>query len=400
MAKIKLYLDKRFKTDNDKYALKLSIYHKSTILIALDATITEEQWNGVEVINNPNRKNINDYLQTRLTKAQNIIYELKATGRLSLMSDVELRSHIMSEFGGLLSSKKKDSQLFIDHYNSYISNLTKKNTVTTFRNTLNKIEQFSDISKLRYEDMTISWMKDFDVFMMKGKLAVNSRGVYFRNLRALFNDAIDRDFISQNLYPFRRFKIPKEATAKRSLSIEELKILRDYKCEEYLDKYRDIFMLIFYLRGINIVDLANVTEITNGRIEYRRSKTGKLYSIEVLHEAIKIIDKYKGEIKLLSMFDSRVDYRTFAIRMNRELKKIGITTIGKKGAKTIISAFPSLSSYWARHTWATIAAGLDIPKETIAAALGHGGNTVTDIYISFDTKKVDEAKRKVLDAIK
>lgn len=248
--------------------------------------------------------------------------------------------------------------------------------------------------------MTISWMKDFDVFMMKGKLAVNSRGVYFRNLRALFNDAIDRDFISQNLYPFRRFKIPKEATAKRSLSIEELKILRDYKCEEYLDKYRDIFMLIFYLRGINIVDLANVTEITNGRIEYRRSKTGKLYSIEVLPEAIKIIDKYKGEIKLLSIFDSRVDYRTFAIRMNRELKKIGITTIGKKGAKTIISAFPSLSSYYARHTWATIAAGLDIPKETIAVALGHGGNTVTDIYISFDTKKVDEANRKVLDAIK
>ena len=53
--------------------------------------------------------------------------------------------------------------------------------------------------------------------------------------------------------------------------------------------------------------------------------------------------------------------------------------------------------YKARHSWATIAAELEIPKETIAAALGHGGNTVTDIYIDFDRKKVDEANRRVLD---
>lgn len=59
--------------------------------------------------------------------------------------------------------------------------------------------------------------------------------------------------------------------------------------------------------------------------------------------------------------------------------------------------FPELTTYWARHSWATIAASLDIPKETIAAALGHGGNTVTDIYIDFDAKKIDEANRRVID---
>ena len=58
-----------------------------------------------------------------------------------------------------------------------------------------------------------------------------------------------------------------------------------------------------------------------------------------------------------------------------------------------------LTTYWARHTWATIASELDIPKDTIAAALGHGGNSVTDIYIDFDLKKVDEANRKVLDYV-
>ena len=71
--------------------------------------------------------------------------------------------------------------------------------------------------------------------------------------------------------------------------------------------------------------------------------------------------------------------------------------VGRVGRKLRKPLFPSLSSYWARHTWATIAASLDIPKETIAAALGHGGNTVTDIYIDFDRRKVDEANRRVLD---
>ena len=72
-------------------------------------------------------------------------------------------------------------------------------------------------------------------------------------------------------------------------------------------------------------------------------------------------------------------------------------SVGKRGAKTVVPLFPKLTTYWARHTWPTIAASLDIPKETIAAALGHGGNTVTDIYIDFDRRKVDEANRKVMD---
>jgi integrase len=72
---------------------------------------------------------------------------------------------------------------------------------------------------------------------------------------------------------------------------------------------------------------------------------------------------------------------------------------GRGGKKIFKPLFPELTTYWARHTWATIAASLDIPKETIAAALGHGGNTVTDIYIDFDQRKVDDANRRVIDYV-
>lgn len=96
------------------------------------------------------------------------------------------------------------------------------------------------------------------------------------------------------------------------------------------------------------------------------------------------------------MLDVYNNYKDFTHRLNLNLKRIGPVEIGKKGKKEIKPLFPDLSTYYARHTWATIAAKLEIPKETIAAALGHGGNSVTDIYINFDQKKIDEANRKVL----
>lgn len=159
----------------------------------------------------------------------------------------------------------------------------------------------------------------------------------------------------------------------------------------------DMFKLIFMLIGINMVDLSGITKIENGRINYTRAKTGKIYSIKVEPEALEIIQQHHGKQYLLSIFDRYTNYKNYTQHINASLKTIGTTTIGKQGKRTFIPLQPDISVYWARHTWATIAASLDIPKETIAKALGHGTETVTDIYIDFDERKVDEANRKVLD---
>ncbi|MFV0331849.1 MAG: hypothetical protein ACK5KL_18830 [Dysgonomonas sp.] len=124
-----------------------------------------------------------------------------------------------------------------------------------------------------------------------------------------------------------------------------------------------------------------------------------MYDIRVQPEALEIINKYKGRNYLLDILDVYTNYKDFTHRFNMNLKRIGPVELGKKGKKEIAPLFPNLTSYYARHTWATIAASLDIPKETIAAALGHGGNTVTDIYINFDQKKIDEANRQVIDYV-
>ena len=84
--------------------------------------------------------------------------------------------------------------------------------------------------------------------------------------------------------------------------------------------------------------------------------------------------------------------------MIKALKKIGtVKRVGLGGKKEYDPLFPKISTYWARHSWATIASSLDISRDVIGHALGHGNNTVTDIYIDFDQAKVDEANRKVLD---
>ena len=124
-------------------------------------------------------------------------------------------------------------------------------------------------------------------------------------------------------------------------------------------------------------------------------------------EALEIINRYRGKKFLLDVLDTYGDYHDFAHRMNDNLKYLGgvstETRVARDGKLREVKKrelrWPGLSTYWARHSWATIAASLDVPKETIAAALGHAQNSVTDIYIAFDQSKVDAANRKVIDFV-
>jgi site-specific recombinase XerD len=329
--------------------------------------------------------------------------DLDVNGKLKKLSSKQLKDIIENYSDTDECDSDKKPYLFKDHFDKFISSKDNARTKDIYQATLNKIKKYSDVDDITFEDINISWLKSFQQKMSNEGLAINAQGIHFRNIRAVFNDAIDEELISQNVYPFRKFKIKKEATIKRSLTVEELIKLRDYPCEEYQKKYRDMFMLIFYLIGINTIDLLYLKEIKNGRIEYRRHKTKRLYSIEILPEAMLIIESYRGENYLLNALDTYSHYKGYANKINKNLQEIGdVEFIEKKvkgkisKMKKIKSLFPDLSTYWARHTWATIAASLDIPKETIAAALGHGGNSVTDIYINFDQKKIDEANRKVL----
>lgn len=396
MATVKFYLDKRRQKKDGTYPIKLNVFHNKQIMIATQLSASEKEWNGNEYsVRAQNYKPRNIVTRGIINKAETVIFTLEQQEKLKSTTDKALKKLIEDA----ISSKVENQKTFLYYLDEFVSKKTNQGTKSIYTTTRNKIEEYD--SHCTFESMDKSWLENFEAWMAK-TMKVNAYAIHLRNIRSVFNYAIDEEYTT--LYPFRRFSIKKEETRKRSLTAEQLRLLRDYPCEEYQIRYRDMFMLMFYLIGVNAADLFNAkhSALVNGRFEYKRAKTGKLYSIKVEPEAQAIIEKYKGKDYLLNIMDDYGNYKDFLHRMGIGLKQIGETERkGLGGKKSRNPLFPDLSSYWARHTWATVAAELDVPKEVIAHALGHSwaNSTTTDIYIRFDMKKVDEANRKVIDFV-
>ena len=396
MATVKFYLDKRRQKKDGTYPIKLNVFHNKQIMIATQLSASEKEWNGNEYsVRAQNYKPRNIVARGIINKAETVIFTLEQQEKLKSTTDKALKKLIEDA----ISSKVENQKTFLYYLDEFVSKKTNQGTKSIYTTTRNKIEEYD--SHCTFESMDKSWLENFEAWMAK-TMKVNAYAIHLRNIRSVFNYAIDEEYTT--LYPFRRFSIKKEETRKRSLTAEQLRLLRDYPCEEYQIRYRDMFMLMFYLIGVNAADLFNAkhSALVNGRFEYKRAKTGKLYSIKVEPEAQAIIEKYKGKDYLLNIMDEYGNYKDFLHRMGIGLKQIGETERkGLGGKKSRNPLFPDLSSYWARHTWATVAAELDVPKELIAHALGHSwaNSTTTDIYIRFDMKKVDEANRKVIDFV-
>lgn len=399
MATVTFFLDKR--TARDLFPLKMKINHGhgKSAYISMDVKLTEDQWDGKQIVNHGKAGTLNDYLCAKKNNAEGIITRLQVAGMLDETSVTDLKK-IIENNGVKPIEEDSRAGAFLRMFLSCMQSKNKPSTRLSYETTINSMKRFDPLLDMKsFEDIDLRYLQSYDRWMTEQGIRQNSRNVYFRNIRTVFNRAIDDEMTTA--YPFRKFKMKKQATKKRSLTIDELRMLRDYPVEDWQKKYVDLFFLMFYLIGINAADLlpAKRRQVRNGRLEYERAKTYKQYSIRIEPEAQRLIDKYKGKDYLLRFCDEHSDYKYILQRMSRVLKTIGPYEVKGRGGKHHHNPiFPELSQYWCRHTWATIAAELDIPKETIAAALGHDmGNTTTAIYINFNQKKVDDANRRVID---
>lgn len=404
MAASKIYFDKRAPRADGRCPLKVSISHGGrTALISLELFLLPEEWDARKscVVGHPNRTRLNLFIQRRKLDIDGALLDLGIKGALKGRTATQIKDEVVREVfpERIMGKEQPRVGTFVESYRKFMSMKTNARTREIYRYTLDRLYKFCPkLDTLFFEDITRKWLMEFDVFMATTSPNRNARNIHLRNIRAVFNDAIDDEVTSA--YPFRRLKIKNEATVKRSLTVEELRTIFTMEVEEHQVKYRDLFVLIFLLMGINVIDLCQLKhdDLCGDRLSYRRAKTKRLYDIKVEPEAAALMERMKGKKHLLFILDRYDNYKNFAARLNRELRRLGpMERRGLGGKKFITPLFPKLTTYWARHSWATVAAGLDIPKETIAAALGHGGNTVTDIYINFDRRKVDEANRKVID---
>lgn len=406
MAKLSYYLDTR--SGSGTFPLKMRIAHKGEkVYIPMDISLSLEQWDGKAVINHENEKALNDILVTKKTLADSTILKFGLTNSVDKLSASQIKTLI--DTGGETTTKTSGHN-FLEYYEKRMAEAKKNNTRLSYESAINRMKLFDPLLSVRtFEDIDEEYIRKMDKAWEDAGLTTNSRAVYMRNIRAVFNDAIDDKVTTADVYPFRRFSIKKTPTKKRNLSLDELRLLRDYPIvNAFQEKYRDIFMLCFYMRGINMVDLLALKKdnIRAGRINYIRSKTGKFYSVKIEPEMKAILSRYKGVQYLIDVCDGaktekefEAKYKGFLQRMDKGLKKIGpYTRKGLGGKKHISPILPGLSQYWCRHTTATLMTDMGYSNEIIACSLGHEfGIKTTNIYIEYKQSEVDAANRALID---
>ena len=226
---------------------------------------------------------------------------------------------------------------------------------------------------------------------------------HMRDLRTLFNAARDRfndedrGLIRIKHYPFKKHKvIEAPMTAKRALTVEQINKIKDFKCipGSRAELARDIFMLSFYLCGMNAKDIYELkgSSIVKSRINYHRSKTrtrrkdGAFISIKIIPEASLILYRYIDNLR-----KRYAESNNF----NKALSK-GLTEIGE------VVGINSLTLYCARHSFGTLARNeCRFSKDDVAFALNHIDHSTktTDIYIKPDWKIIDDVQFEVISLI-
>lgn len=390
MATIKIYLDDRAaKKKNVQATVKIHISHRNTsCLWNLNVKIKPEEWNKANKSTNwiykrPDANILNTMIQDKYTSLLVLISELQAKRKLSSMTASDIRDMIDGQINGKIIS---DATLVAPFFEDFINKRKADNTKSGYRVVLTLLREHDEkFDKRTWDDMTYKYIRELHVWMEKRGLRVNTISKYMMHFHSVVNAAIDDELAIKD--PFRKYKFETEETMKRSLTVAELRKLFTAEVGEKYQKALDVFKIMFMLIGVNTVDLMKLQKVTSdNRIVYRRSKTGKIYNIKLEPEIIYIINKYKTKKKLVDLSDYGADAHTVCTNLIRDLKVI-----------SEIAGIPTITPYWSRHSWATAAAELDIPKTTISASLGHGSKTITDIYIDRDSRKVDVANRLVLD---
>lgn len=223
MASTRFYLDRRKAREGQPAILKLAIAHRhQTVLISLDVRLLPSQWDSdkLTVRNHPDRLLLTTYLDQVKNSVNTLLLDLTRTGELNRLSSKKLKAKVEDTLHPD-ETTQPDESLFLPRFQKFIEP-KKDSTKEVYKHTLNRVRAFigeDALNSLKFEDITLDWLNDFNGFMAKTSPSPNARNIHFRNLRAVFNNAIENEMTTH--YPFRKFKIKAVETAKRSLSVEE-----------------------------------------------------------------------------------------------------------------------------------------------------------------------------------
>ncbi|MDW5289159.1 site-specific integrase [Formosa sp. PL04] len=268
------------------------------------------------------------------------------------------------------------------------------------KETSNSLKKFNKGSTLAFEALNADYLYRYEVHLRKRGGTSGGIGVKMRTIRAIYNLAINRDLIKEANYPFKIYKISKlkGSSIKRALGMTDITIIEtfDYSTNPHLLNARNYFIFSFYTRGMNFTDMMKLKwdNISKERIYYTRSKTNYNFSIKIIDPIKDILTYYKNSnpstqyvfpiLLKENLTPSQIDNRKHKVlkQFNTSLKEI----------RQLCDISHNITSYVARHSYATCMRKKGVSDEVISASLGHQELSTTKAYLkSFEDFEVDEA---------
>ena len=278
-------------------------------------------------------------------------------------------------------------------------------TAHVYRSSANALQAFCGKENLPFRQMTPELLKQFETHLRGRGCSWNTVSTYMRTIRAVHNRAVERNMTAYVPQLFKHVYTGTKADRKRAMEHEEISRLLNEPLPgtgygKELQRTKGLFILMFMLRGLPFVDLAYLkkSDLQGSTITYRRRKTGRTLSVTLPPEAMDILKEYENRESgspylfpfLTNKEGTKEAYREYQIALRHFNNQLVLL-------KEAMGLSSELSSYTARHTWATMAYYCEVHPGIISEAMGHSSITVTETYLKpFRNKKIDEANLKVI----
>ena len=341
----------------------------------------------------PNRERIILIINEKINEIQKEVLDHRIAGK-----DFTAATLIESS-----SSKDSSHKTVGEYYLIYIQNLKKEKRIRyagMLEVSYNSFIKFNKHLDIPFSDIDVAWLKKYELWMKGQNLSVSTISTRIRHLRAVFNLAIAEHSIKNDCYPFRTYKVSRLQTSKRAITKKDVMKIMRYQGKSDMECLAiDVFVFSYLNAGINFIDIAKLklSNIVESHLIYNREKTKKLINTPLQPKALEIIAKYQSDkspylFPILSPFhqtEVQVANRLHKVlaKVNKHLKEIG---------ERLNLPIP-LTTYVARHSYATVLKRAGVSTSIISESLGHSSERVTQIYLdSFDNEQINSAMKYLL----
>ncbi len=397
MASVKVILYKSKTLKGDSHPVMIRVFHKKLRYVSTGVSSTEDEWDENPSELNSSKKNykrLNLRINNLYLKLENRIIELESTRMEFTVDDI------------IRAVKTQDTHTTFFQYTEKIikelNDAKKIGNRDMYKTMLSAVKKYTN-TDFFLEELDYKWLKGFESYFYSRGVSVNGLNVYMRTIRAVLNRAIKEKILGREHYPFVEYKIKFEKPAKRAISKEDLKKIKELELKKDSDLWhsQNMFLFSFYTLGMSWIDMAylRIENIKQGRVFYKRAKTGKEYNIALTQQAKEILDYYTAGKK-------KREYVFPIVERDKdpELLKADVKNALKQHNKFLkilaekAGVDEHLTSYVARHSWATIANKSGVHIGIISEALGHEDIKTTQTYLgSFGSEELDNANLKISD---